>query len=234
MTFDPRGVMGLDIETFNKPCETLCDTYASRGDAQCFGHGLEPERSRITEIALARDDDEGEVFTGDEAKILTDLDRYLRSRANPGVIATWNGIFFDFPFIHDRARTLGVATGLRMITAPALRPKYQPLPGHGTAENPGGGYHVYWGSTLEGVPHVVLDVAQPYRAFAESAGVKHSLKPVAEAKGLPMFEVPEGFADADDFRTRLHDARPEDTHDYAMSDARQARVLALMLMGLAA
>lgn len=235
MTFAPEDVLGIDIETDNERCETLCDSYAAKGKTECFGHGLEPALSHITEVAVACDESingGGEVFEGREAKIIGDLDRFLCS-LRPGVLVPWNGLFFDFPFISDRSKYLNLGRiGLTMIPAPALRPKYDALPGHATTENPGGGYHAYWASNLTGIPHVAFDVAQPYKRFADEAGAKHSQKPVAEAMGLPMFEIPDGFVDADDFRTRLHDATPAQRKAYVTSDASQARELALRLMGM--
>lgn len=242
MTFDPADVHGIDIETENKRCETLCDSYDAKGESECFGHGLEPALSRVTEVAVACDasvNGGGEVFEGKEDKILRDLDLFLSS-LRPGVLAPWNGIFFDFPFISDRVKYLGLGLyGLMLRPAPALRPKYDALPGHATPANPGGGYHAYWTSTVSGIPHVAFDVAQGYKRFADTTidpatgkPIKHSQKPVAEALGLPMFEIPDGFADADDFRTRLHDADPADVKAYVTSDASQARELALRLMGL--
>lgn len=241
--YDPLNVYGIDIETFNKKCETLCASYAAKGKDQCFGHGLEPQNSHITEIAVATDasiNGGGEVFEGHEVKILRDLNTFLRSLP-PGLLSGWNSTFFDFPFIWDRLPEVGLLTvlyGLRMSAAPSLRPKYEALPGHATTANPGGGYQVSWNND-SGVPHAHLDVAQAFKRFADETidpttgkPVKHSQKPVAQALGLPMFEIPEGFADADDFRTRLHDATPEQRKAYVTSDASQARELALRLMGL--
>ena len=75
---------GLDIET-----DTTVD-------------GLDPSHGGVVAVGLATPEGD-EVFLGDEADILTRLDRRLAELA-PGVLVTWNGGSFDLPFLAARAR----------------------------------------------------------------------------------------------------------------------------------
>lgn len=214
--YDPLHVYAFDIETLN--------------DEERGFNGLDPARSQITEIAVATDvsiNGGGEVFQGAEATILRDFFKFTKSLA-PGLMTGWNSSFFDGPFIHDRCvhglDVTPVALGamMRMVPQPGLRAKYQAMPGHGTPENPGGGYALTF-RAADGGTHAHLDVAQAYREFADEHGVKWGLKPVCEAHGIAMVELD---------RTRLHTYTPQEVHAYVLSDGRGTRELALRLLGL--
>ena len=114
-------IYGLDIET---------DT---RHD------GADPAVAAVRTIALScrRLD---EVFTGDEATLLADLNDRLASLP-PGILATWNGATFDLPFIADRARLLGVDLDLRLCLDRRLTLGRTPLPGHAGAYRGAWGHH---------------------------------------------------------------------------------------------
>lgn len=195
--FAANCIYGLDIETDNSQ-----------------GHGLTPSKSAITQIAVVSATEEV-VFEGDEQDILLNTHRWL-SRQHPGLLVTWNGTFFDLPFISDRARTYG--TGLdvvldSLVLAPqeGLVPKYDFLPGH-TA-----GYAAWWAG------HTHLDVTQAWKQFAQDQEVSWSLKPVLRAAGFDPVELD---------RTRLHEYTPDEVKAYVTSDARGARDLALRTLGL--
>lgn len=116
-------IYGLDIET---------DTS---------GDGWDPAVASVRTVALScRSLDE--VFTGDEATLLAELDHRLATLP-PGIIATWNGSTLDLPFIADRARLLGVDLSLRLCLDRRLTLDRAPLPGHAGAYRGAWGHHAH-------------------------------------------------------------------------------------------
>jgi hypothetical protein len=218
--YDAQHIYAFDIETDNSA-----------------GHGLNPLRSRITEVALSTADADV-VFDGTEIEILTGLESTL-GNLPPGLLLSWNGAMFDTPWLHSRARAVGLdaeAFGLELIAQPGLTPKYAPTPGHT------GGYAALWHRTSGSEPlrlsrpHTHLDISYAYKGFAESFGVHPdghpqagkpvvpwSLKPVAKAAGLDMVEID---------RTALHLYDKAQVRAYAASDASGTRALGLRLLGL--
>ncbi|HSL57769.1 MAG TPA: 3'-5' exonuclease [Acidimicrobiales bacterium] len=179
-------VYGLDIET-----DTTVD-------------GLDPAVARILTIALSSPEVD-EIFTGDEASLLRELDARL-AEIEPGVICTWNGGAFDLPFIADRAAAHGVPLGLRLELDPHIVVRGRALPGHR------GAYRGAWHA------HAHLDAYRVYRADVGPAiKISCGLKSIARFVGLVPVEVD---------RTRIHQLDQEALHAYASSDARLARVLA--------
>ena len=151
---------GLDIET-----DTAVD-------------GLDPSRSAVVAVAFwggpvgTPDERAGghveEVVEApgtepdDERALLTRVDRLLADLP-PGVIVTWNGRRFDLPFIDERARRLGVATGLRI----------DPVSGE-----------AQWHR------HRHLDGLRAYRAdVGRTLGLSCALKPLSRFVGLDPVEV---------------------------------------------
>ncbi len=186
-------VYGLDIET-----DTTVD-------------GLDPEVASVVTVALSNDGFD-EVFSGDEATILQQLDDRL-AIVEPGVIATWNGAAFDLPFLADRAARRGIDLGLRLRPDPAIRLDHDPLPGHRSA------YRARWHA------HGHVDAYRLYRADVGPAlRVSCSLKSIARLVGFTPIDVD---------RTRIHDLSHEMLHAYAASDARLARVLTQRRWGTA-
>lgn len=210
--FDPTRVYAIDIET---------DTSG--------GFGLDPENGAITEIAIEADPGviPGGGLTlgfGDEAKTLDALQEVLEALP-PGLITTWNGTNFDFPFIASRARinaaAMSTPLGLRLDPVPGLPAKYDYLPGHES------GYQVTWlrgGAHGGALPHAHLDISFPYKRVAADLGVKWRLKDVGAALGIDMISLD---------RERMHDYSPEQIRAYARSDTRGTRLLALHHLGLA-
>lgn len=199
-------IYALDIETYTGLLPDGKQAY-----------GLDPAQSYITEIAVCGPDFT-EVFALKdvrEADLLCDLASFL-STLTPGVIATWNGRFFDLPFIHDRAEAndLDPKTDLGLMLLPRddVQPKYDFLPGHKT------GYEAVWEAS--GYCHLTYDVSFRYKEFAEQHGVKHSLKPVARAAGIEVIELD---------RERMHEYTDEERRAYAASDVHATRELALRL-----
>lgn len=204
-------VYGLDIETDTTP-ETPEELAAGYKPGN---RGLDPRIGRVTSAAVAFDGGCKVFRHDDEAELLSDLYSWLHDQ-EPGLICTWNGANFDFPFLHDRAEAneLDVRRYLHMTVDPALAPKYAPLPGHKS------GYRVDF-ETRSKVRHAHLDLAYALKAKAEQLGVKWSLKPVMTALGVDMIEVD---------RTKMHLLTPEEEEAYVASDAIGTRVGAIKLL----
>src|SRR5262245_55623355 len=178
-------VYGLDIET---------DTSVN---------GLDPAVGGIVTVALSTPTAD-EVFDGPEIAMLAAVDARLAALA-PGVLATWNGAFFDLPFLADRAAHHGLALGQRLTLDPRIPSRRDPLPGHL------GAYRACW----HGHRHV--DAYQLYRSDVGPAlGISCSLKSIARLVGLTPVEVD---------RARIHDLAPDALAAYVASDARLARLL---------
>ena len=176
-SFDPP-LYGIDIET-----DTTVD-------------GLDPSCSPIVAVAV---DGEGveEVLSGDEARVLAQLDALLRD-LRPGVLVTWNGARFDLPFLAARAARWGVPLGLRLVP--------EPPPGDGTPR-----VRATWGA------HHHLDGYRLYRAdVGRSLGLSCALKALARLAGVSPVEVD---------RDRIHSLAPDELARYVASDARLARDL---------
>jgi DNA polymerase elongation subunit (family B) len=183
----PGPWYGLDIET-----DTTID-------------GLDPARSGLVAVALTDGEGFELVVDGDEPRILTELDHTLAG-LEPGIIVTWNGAAFDLPFIADRARQLGITTGLRLRFDPLIH-RRDPLPGHD------GAYRARW------YDHRHIDGYQLFRADVGAAmHLPCGLKALAAFVGLPVVEVD---------RSAIHELDAETTRRYVASDARLARSLVL-------
>ena len=200
--FDRNHVYGWDIETANDD-----------------GQGLTARdpNSRLTSISFTHSVGVEVISHDDEAQILTDwLD--LLMAFEPGLLGSWNGSFFDIPFIADRAQILDhrLVAFWHLYPMPGLRPKYDYLPGHTT------GYALTF-PTPNGLPHQHLDIAQSYRAFAAEANVAWSLKPVGEALG----HTPKRLDAAN-----LHTYSQAERDEYSASDAILTRDLTLAKLGL--
>lgn len=210
--FDAAHIYGFDIETLNDERQGLDPTHPN---------------SRITQIALETAD-RAYVFENDsEFAILDDFVGVLLDLPS-GLLAGWNSSIFDLAFIHTRAEVVNarwVNRLLRLIPQPDLKPKYAFTPGHNT------GYMAQFVSKDAKTIHSHLDIAYAYKSFADSFGldetgkpvVKWSLKPVAKAAGVEMYEID---------RTRLHEYTLEEQRRYVMSDAHGTRELTLKMLGL--
>jgi hypothetical protein len=181
-------------------------------------NGLDPRVARITELSLSTAAGDSVFNDADEVTLLSKADRALRTLP-AGLITTWNGAFFDLPFIAWRARKHQMRRyGLTLIPAAGLTPKYDYLPGHDRA------YTGTWAvnPALRGVVHQHLDISFAYKKVAADLGVKHSLKPVAKALGIDMIEVD---------REKMHELTPAERLAYAASDTRGTRELTIRLLG---
>ncbi|NNE75111.1 MAG: hypothetical protein HKN26_15700 [Acidimicrobiales bacterium] len=121
-----------------------------------------------------------------------------------GVLITWNGGGFDFPFLADRARLHGIDLGLRMRLDPSIA-KREPLNGHD------GHYRATW------YHHRHLDGYLVYRAdVGASLHLSCALKAVARLVGIPAISV-----DVE----RIHLLDRDQLRAYVASDAWVARAL---------
>lgn len=208
--FDAAHIYALDLET---------DTSG--------GGGLDPQTAGITECALTTGDGDTVLSAaGDETGMLIALDDTLAALP-PGLIVTWNGTFFDLPFLRTRTsirrRACDPAAkrlrdfGMQLIPQPDLHPRYDYLNGHAC------GYTAVWQRRdHRDAPHQHLDVSFAYRQVADALGVRSGLKPVARALGIEVIEVD---------RARMHLLTDAERIAYASSDTRATRELALRLLG---
>lgn len=202
----PQAVTALDIETQTD--------LPPMGGVPC---GLDPRNGGITDIALYGEQLKHVFHHEEKAELLIQFGDALKG-LSPQPIVTWNGTFFDLPFIYDRAIKHGVYAylGMAVIARPDMQPKYDYLPGHSV------GYDATWDAS-DGGEHTHLDIAPLFKEWAERHGVKHSLKPVAMALGVDMIEVD---------RERMHELSENDRQEYALSDVRGTLSLALMVPDL--
>ena len=209
--FQHESAYAFDIESDTTP----------QADGKCYG--LEPLHAGLTEIAFSCDtsvmSEGGKVFaTSDgmtEADVIIEFDRML-FELDPGVLMTWNGSFFDLPFILTRSEVLGITQHMHLHAQPGLAPKYTPTAPHT------GGYSATW-DTKGVMPHQHLDIMRGYERAAKLLGIKWSLKPVAEAYGLDMISVD---------REKMHELTPAERRAYALSDSGGTRNLGMHLIGL--
>jgi len=171
-------------------------------------NGLDPRVAAITECAVS-------TAAGDTVR---------GADHGEATIVTWNGAFFDLPFLYTRRRILSVppsstlhSFGLHLLPQFGLTPKYDYIGDHTC------GYTAVWLREDDSdVPHQHLDISFAYRKVAADLGVKHALKPVARALGITVIEVD---------RERMHLLTPAQRIAYAASDTRATRELAIRLLG---
>jgi uncharacterized protein YprB with RNaseH-like and TPR domain len=182
ITPPPSRWYGLDIET-----DTTLD-------------GLDATVAAIVAVAVSTADEDF-VLQGEELQILTDLEELVSSLA-PGVLITWNGNYFDLPFIAERAARGEVALGLRFGPGESSR---WPAAKHTRP------YSCSWGE------HRHLDGYQLYRAdLGRQFRISCGLKALSRMLGLAPVEVD---------RTQIHLLSEQEMHEYVASDARLAREL---------
>lgn len=145
--------------------------------------GLDPRVSQVTSVSFRTrsglfcidDKDEDTIQVVSEAYIDS-----LKGSQSP-VLFTWNGLFFDLPFLAVRNfRQISLFTDMYL---PAIEPKYGWPEWASCATK-----HKTWNSAVwNGVRHI--DIAPYFREYADARGIRNSLKPVAESFGIPMISV---------------------------------------------
>lgn len=234
MSFSPRRVYAFDIETNTDGV-----------------NGLDPREARITEVVVSTHDRDEVFVDDDETKLMFEFNRFVESLPT-GLLVGWNSTFFDIPFIWSRwhgvdgagvefmpweqtpRHKTGWDLGMHPIQQPDIKPKYQYLPGYTT------GLTCLWRSrsNLRLDLHQHADVSFPFKAFAEAQGIRHRLKTVCRAKGIPMFDAtgkpyedPNMPGEVD--RSKMHLMSDAERFDYVVSDGRGTRALALDWLGVA-
>ncbi len=151
--------------------------------------GLDSTRDRVISAAVYSSTTAAFIFDVDEGWILSRL-LALLAGVQRGTVVTWNGSCFDGPFIVQRIQALDLRdAGPVLHPDPSITSKYDPQPGFDTI-----GYHPLFRTSMGGL-HRHVDVAYAFRPWAEAAGVRWSLKPVAHALGIPAIEVDAAHAD---------------------------------------
>ena len=178
------------------------------------GHGLDPTRAAITEIAMSFDEPTLDVVhAGAERSILLDTQTTIANiSSSDSLLVTWNGAAFDLPYIKRRIKDhSGFGLPPKRHRPLGVARKYPPIEGDSQEL-----YSWTWG----GLRH--LDIAYGFRDFAERTGTRWSLKPVARAHGIDVIELD---------RTRMHEYSPAERREYALSDTRATLALAHVLLG---
>lgn len=109
-------------------------------------------RDQIAAIGLSTDAGE-ELYEGDEAELLTLLDRRLETLRN-GVLTTWGGSVLGLPLLASRVAALDVDLSLRIF------PDERRAPREGVSSAPISGAHAPMWGAWHGHPH--LDLARVY------------------------------------------------------------------------
>jgi DNA polymerase elongation subunit (family B) len=193
---------GFDIET-----DASGDPFVyPDGKMSDVPPGLDPRAGAVTSVSMVGDDGTALVVDSpDERFVLQIVERCLRTTIETGaVLLTWNGTFFDLPYL--RIRGLAIELGVRHPGD--LGPKYG-WPEWAPLVRP----EARWSHrlTFEGhrVPHI--DLAPLFKARALELGVSHSLKPVFEAvTGKPALSVD---------RTKMHELSTAERCAYSLSDS---------------
>lgn len=196
--FTPDRIYAFDTETDNSK-----------------GHGLNPLKSRFTDLSLAGLGREWVFTDSDEAAMLSAFDNAVYELP-AGLLSTWNGTHFDLPFLDTRFERVGITHhAFTFVPTPQYPPKYETLPGHDSGLT---------ATVLSKIGvHAHLDIAYAFKPVAERLGVKWGLKPVARALGFEVIEVD---------RENMHLLSEQERQDYAVSDARITRQLTCWLLGV--
>ena len=160
--------------------------------------GLSPLESLVVSIAICSDGEFVVWESKNEKRLLDDLAYWLDTR-DKGVIVTWNGSAFDWPFLFTRASIVGsrLASMITLFEAETRAPQYGPIGGHT------GGYLV----NAAGWDHI--DAMLPWRERAKANGHRWALKAVAKIHGIDVVEVD---------RERITELPKKDLAAYNISD----------------
>lgn len=143
--------------------------------------GLNPEEDRVVSLAVATET-ESVVFDSAVEETLFDdiLSWFTNPRRPGGVIVTWNGCAFDWPFLSTRAHLLGhveFLDAVTMLPTEHRKAPYKPLTGHC------GGYAVQFAG------HDHADIMRAWKSWSSARGTSNALKVVAREHGIDVIEV---------------------------------------------
>lgn len=188
----------VDIETDT----TFCPTHQG-----CCG--LNPQCAAITDIVIKGDAVAVVLDDADGEDVMLTRFWHLMHGLPRGVVVTWNGACFDNCWLDSRSRKHGQRSPVCLSYDPTIPVKYEPTPGYR------GGCRATYG------PHQHADIQHYFKPIAEKLGVKHALKPVAEALL--------GYAPIVVDREKMHLLTPQERYDYAVSDGQITLALAQMI-----
>ncbi len=143
--------------------------------------GLNPWKNHVTTISIYSPQASIVLEDTNEKRLLNNIQEWLCSQPK-GLMCSWNGAIFDFPWLQARMKVNQVSCKFILELDPTIVPKYPPLPGFK------GGYSVVVVDKDE-IQHTHIDTAFSYQAWSEKNGIHWGLKPVAKANGIKIIEV---------------------------------------------
>lgn len=168
--------------------------------------GLEASNARVLAVGLVTSGWDRVISDVDERKLLSTLEKAIRSKDDCAFLITWNGEEFDLPFLRARFEVHGIATKLD-LTPTGKVGKY------GRER-----FKAKW-SHLD---HV--DLAPLYESFSKELAIKWSLKPIARrVLGYEPIEV-------DRRAEAIASMNAIDLKEYVLSDARITHQLGRRLL----
>lgn len=216
-------LIAIDIET---------DTSAAAFDPT-VPSGLDPRAAAITHVCAVTSNSAGisevvraaDEFDDGERGLLGWLVSWLNGMGSGDVVITWNGLFFDLPFIEVRCLLHGIATPFRFISDPALdiAPKYGPAPWFSiiAALHPSASAGSWNTVVVDGIdaaaPSKTVDMAPLLAPYAAEHGIKHALGPVAQyVLGIDDWKLNAAM---------LHTYAADEIRRYVAADARNTLAL---------
>lgn len=162
--------------------------------------GLDPRVAEVITASAVGSD--GSVFVVDSLKNeKAVIESLLTQLSCVNQLVGWNTTFFDVPFLRERSLKFYNNSSVYFTSTSTYEPKYGFSEWHDNARR--------WNSVdINGIN--VVDIAPLFKDVAASFGVKHSLRPVAEALGLNPVNV-----DA----SEVHLLTPEERMKYCVSDS---------------
>jgi len=189
----PVGTVGVDTPAnggsrtiAREGCAATVESTYTKGQTMLYAldietTGLSPLESKMVSVAVAAAGESMVFVSENEQSLFTDLTAWFTNPKRPrGVIVTWNGSGFDWPYMLTRAKTLGATEFLDALSikpSAERAPVYKPIDGHE------GGYAV----GFAGYDHA--DIMRPWKPWSQDRGISNSLKAVAKANAIDVIEV---------------------------------------------
>lgn len=178
--------------------------------------GLSWSTDRITSVAIYGDGVALVVEDANEARLICQVRDFL-ANLEPGVIVTWNGATFDWPFLAGRSTVAKLSDWLHLSRNEAIVPKYAPQVGYDRV-----GYDGHPPSRDPSQAHRHCDVAYAWQDRVEASGCSWGLKAVARSVGLRVIEVD---------RAHMDELTPAERCAYNLSDVYATFELAKLVGG---